>query len=404
MARVFISYRRQDSAGHAGRLYDRLAQHFGADQLFIDVDTIEPGVDFVEVIQSAVGACDVLLAIIGKRWLTSADATGQRRLDNPQDFVRLEIEAALERGIRVVPVLVQGAAMPRADELPEGLSRLARRNAFEVSDHRFRFDSEQLIATLERDLSVTPDASSARAPGRPATSRVALHAQPAKRRVLGRWPVLLGAVLLLGIGTVALVLQPMTPNYTVLLEEQFEDPSQGKLAASSPIPAFTVAYDAGEYVIRKIDPEHDQWPYVRFGRQDIDYSIAVDARLVSEPGLNRWLIVSCRVQEQQLAGYRLRVNPSNRQFVLTRKDPELSEEIRLGGDWQMSPAIRPHPETNRLELTCSRNTISASVNGVQVASVTDGRYRVGFTFIGVGSPGPDILLEARFDNLLLTER
>jgi hypothetical protein len=404
MARVFISYRREDSAGHAGRLYDRLAQHFGAHQLFMDVDTIEPGVDFVEVIQSAVGACDVLLAIIGKRWLTSADATGKRRLDNPQDFVRLEIEAALDRGIRVVPLLVHGAAMPRADELPDGLSRLARRNAFEVSDHRFRFDTEQLIATLERDLSVTPDTSSARAPGRPDTSRPALAPQPTKRRGLGRRPVLLGAGLLLGMGAVALALYLTTPNDTVLLEEHFADPSQGQLATSSPIPAFTVAYDAGEYVIRRIDLKHDQWPYVSFGGQYVDYSIAVDARLVSEPGLNRWLIVACRVQEQQLAGYRLRVNPSNRQFVLTRKDPELSEEIRLGGDWQVSPAIRPHPEANHLELTCSRNTISASVNGKQVVSVTDDRYRVGRTFIGIGSPGPGLLLEARFDNLRLTER
>ena len=91
MARIFISYRRDDSGGWESRLYDRLSQHFGRDNVFMDIDTIEPGLDFVAVIQEAVGSCEALIAVIGRQWLTSTDAVGQRRLDNPEDFVRVEI-------------------------------------------------------------------------------------------------------------------------------------------------------------------------------------------------------------------------------------------------------------------------------------------------------------------------
>ena len=154
MARVFLNYRRDDSRGHAGRLYDRLSQHFGHDNVFIDVGTIALGLDFVEVIQNAVGSCDVLLAVIGQRWLTSTDAQGHRRLDSPEDFVRLEILTALERQILVIPVLVDGAAMPRSTELPDVLQPLARRQALVVSN-QFHPDVDCLIATLEEVLAST---------------------------------------------------------------------------------------------------------------------------------------------------------------------------------------------------------------------------------------------------------
>ena len=124
--RIFISYRREETAYPAGWLYDRLAGHFGG-QVFKDVDSIELGDDFVEVITRAVGSCDVLLALIGDEWLTITDEHGRRRLDNPDDFVRLEIEAALSRRVRVIPVLVGEARMPHADELPDSLAALVRR-------------------------------------------------------------------------------------------------------------------------------------------------------------------------------------------------------------------------------------------------------------------------------------
>ena len=111
-SRIFISYRREETAFPAGWLYDRLNDRFGEAQVFKDVDSITLGDDFVEVITRAVGSCDVLLAVIGGRWSTMTDETGKRRLDDPDDFVRLEIEAALARNVRVIPVLVDGARMP----------------------------------------------------------------------------------------------------------------------------------------------------------------------------------------------------------------------------------------------------------------------------------------------------
>src|SRR5579862_959179 len=115
---IFVSYRRQESSHLAGRLYDRLADRFGEDQMFMDVDTIEPGVDFAEEIFRAVASCKVLLAIIGPSWLTATDANGRRRLDDPDDIVRLEIEAALGRSVRVIPILIEGAVMPTRQDLP----------------------------------------------------------------------------------------------------------------------------------------------------------------------------------------------------------------------------------------------------------------------------------------------
>jgi roadblock/LC7 domain-containing protein len=161
--RVFISYRRQESSGLAGRLYDRLAARFGDDQVFMNVDTIALGVDFAEVITRAVSTCEVMLAVIGPGWLSAADADGQRRLDDPDDVVRLEVQAALERDIRVIPILVDGAVMPRRQELPEGLAGLARRNALSVRHESFRSDADRLLAAIEpilRPATVPPVASS----------------------------------------------------------------------------------------------------------------------------------------------------------------------------------------------------------------------------------------------------
>jgi len=150
MSKIFISYRREDTAGYAISLHDRLADRFGTDQIFMDIDNIEPGEDFVEVINEKVSACDVLLVLIGRGWLTCKDEAGQRRLDNHDDFVRLEVAAALNRKIRVVPVLVGGARPPKADELPTELASLCRRNAVAVTDVGFRQDVNRLIEGIEK--------------------------------------------------------------------------------------------------------------------------------------------------------------------------------------------------------------------------------------------------------------
>ena len=151
MKGIFISYRREDTAGYAGRLYDRLAAHFGPDRVFMDVEGIEPGVDFVDALERAVGSCEVLIVLIGKDWLV-ADGAGKRRLDDPADFVRIETAAALARNIRVVPVLVDDAEMPRANQLPAEMASLARRQALELSHKQWEATSSELIQTLEKIL------------------------------------------------------------------------------------------------------------------------------------------------------------------------------------------------------------------------------------------------------------
>ena len=156
MSKVFISYRREDSAAYAGRLYDRLAAHFGAGQVFMDIDQIEPGEDFVEVIKEKVGLCSAAIVLIGKSWLSAADAQGNRRLDDPEDFVRQEITTALGRKIRVFPVLVGGSVMPKIAQLPEALGALSRRNAIEITDLRFHHDVDRLIEALAKVLEPQP--------------------------------------------------------------------------------------------------------------------------------------------------------------------------------------------------------------------------------------------------------
>jgi tetratricopeptide (TPR) repeat protein len=150
--KIFINYRRQDSIDIAGRLHDRLTQAFEQKNLFMDVDNIPAGVDFVAYLNSQVTACDVILVVIGRNWLDAKDESGRRRLNNPDDFVTIEIAAALARNICVIPVLVDGARMPKASELPASLKPLARRQAIEVGQLQFGRDAEALVERVREAL------------------------------------------------------------------------------------------------------------------------------------------------------------------------------------------------------------------------------------------------------------
>jgi TIR domain len=150
MSGIFISYRREDSAPYAGRLYDRLAGHFGAAQVFMDVDDIPPGADFAAHIDAKVASCDAMIVVIGKDWLTARNAEGQLRLSDPDDFVGLEISLALQRRVLVIPVLVGGTEIPKPEELRADLKPLARRNALTLNNQEFQRDVDLLIATLEK--------------------------------------------------------------------------------------------------------------------------------------------------------------------------------------------------------------------------------------------------------------
>src|ERR1041384_4143726 len=141
MPGTFISYRREDAAGYAGRLRESLERRLGTARVFRDVDTLRPGQDFVQAIESRLSDCAVMLAVIGRDWVNARDLAGSRRLDEPFDFVRLEIAAALARpSVLVVPVLVEGASMPATSELPDSLKPLVRRQAISVRDETWDAD------------------------------------------------------------------------------------------------------------------------------------------------------------------------------------------------------------------------------------------------------------------------
>lgn len=151
MPTVFISYRRDDTAGSAGRIYDRLVDRLGREHVYRDVDSGQPGEDFVETIARKVAECDVLLALIGPDWLRAVDETGGWRLAKEGDLVRVEIATALDRGTRVIPVLLEGAKMPRAGDLPSSLARLAHRNAVEIRDTHFDRDVALLLDDMAKN-------------------------------------------------------------------------------------------------------------------------------------------------------------------------------------------------------------------------------------------------------------
>jgi hypothetical protein len=197
--RLFISYRREEAAGHAGRLYDAIATRFDDGNVFMDVD-LAPGVDFVAHITEAVASCDVLLVVIGPRWTGLSDDVGRPRLADPNDFVRLEVETALGRpDVAVIPVLVGGARMPGGEELPESLRELSRRNALELSDQRWRYDVGRLLSTLSQLLKAPTEASGV--PDVPSSV-------PARKRhsVTSGRGALLAGVLVVALGVVAAVL------------------------------------------------------------------------------------------------------------------------------------------------------------------------------------------------------
>ena len=147
--KIFLSYRREDTSGHAGRLYDLLVRRYGAEQIFMDIDAIPVGSEFGEEIHRAVASCDVFIALIGPRWAHVTGPDGGRRLDDADDYLRQEVESALASDVRVVPVCVQGADLPSADVLPPSLAPLVERQGTKLGDASWHDDVERLVRRLE---------------------------------------------------------------------------------------------------------------------------------------------------------------------------------------------------------------------------------------------------------------
>ena len=258
MPGIFISYRRDDSAAEASHLYADLSEHFGEDLVFRDIYTLEPGADYVEALERFADSCDVLVTLIGRRWLTATDAKGRRRLDDPEDLHRLEIATALRRNVRVIPVLLQGATMPGPEDLPGDLVKLVRRNAYEISDSRWRYDVGRLIQALERI--VTADGPTSRRPSvgadrpraeptrEPAPPEPDAVISPAPRPVAARGrrsalvPVLIAAALLAVVGgwlvAPSMVDRPSpTPTAAPAKPTQAQPTAAPEIAAAQPAEA-----------------------------------------------------------------------------------------------------------------------------------------------------------------------
>lgn len=270
MAGIFVSYRRDDSRDVAGRLVDRLRQIYSEDQLFLDIDGIPAGTNFEAVLDERLKACDVLLAVIGPQWLSVQDTGGTRRLDLPDDYVRREIAAALDRDdVRVIPLLVSGAAMPRATELPEDLRRLATRQSFQLRYERFNADANDLIAQIVKVV------------------------VPAGKRRIGKslWALgALAAIMIAGVvvyyGVLSKLKPPQQPRDPALLAQAIKlctDASEvtARLASTSDRAAWRAAherfwelYNGPLYIIETKEKERSpdgtsplEAAMVRFGRQ-----------------------------------------------------------------------------------------------------------------------------------------
>jgi len=236
MPKIFISYRRQDSSYETTMIYEFLRPKFGRENVFMDVDTIPAGVDFRQYLHEAVSGCDVLLAVIGEQWLV--DRQGNRRLDDPRDFVRIEIEAALQRDIRVIPVLVRDATMPGPDELPETIKDLAFRNAVQVRAGRdLRVDIRRLIRDLEAVPRQTPRQSEA------SSAEVSSREPPPTRALSSRPPLPSGEI-------------PRPPAKTVTPPARSPLPTAGQVITNY-IGMKMVLIPAGEFMMGSPDSDPD---------------------------------------------------------------------------------------------------------------------------------------------------
>jgi TIR domain len=458
--RIFISYRREDSAYPAGWLYDRLAQHFGRGQVFKDMDSIRLGDDFVAAITAAVASCDVLLALIGDRWLTLTGPDGRRRLDDPADFVRLEIEAALNRNVRVIPVLVEGARMPLAAELPGSLARMERLQALELSPSRFDFDTSRLLRSLDQNLAeahvhqadtVSHPIVRASARSRPVTSRPAAGTGPLPARAgappAGPGPVVPGrrrsakrkvafaaggiaAVVLVGLGVILLGGKPKSP------------PPGSPSGSSSPASSASAAKGSKVLLTDDFSARKNGWiagnarsdgRYAKNGTFQLQTTGAFSSSDVAEPtqaphGLDGTtpLNLTISVDARQLAGVphgyaygvACRADGQGDYYAFVIQGTAVAIEKWVGGGARIQ---HPHPVrtsalhpggTDHLRASCHTDKggkavhLALWVNGKKAATLVDRDHPYTTGYIGLDvetSTQAKSTAEAEFDNFTVTQ-
>ena len=225
-ASIFVSYRRASASGSAGRLYDALVTHFGKDAVFMDVASIEPGDDFIDVLVARLAQCQIALVVIDREWLSARNHSGQPRLANPDDFVRSEIEISLRNRILVIPVLVDGASMPTPDQLPVAIQELASRQAVEITPSRFQYDVGRLLSAIASRVDSNYSLQSGDTPGRyeylnpdsglaiPSDFAAAFDKSVTVRAPIRQtWEILADIRLLLDLKPMASTFTPLTQGY-----------------------------------------------------------------------------------------------------------------------------------------------------------------------------------------------
>jgi len=402
--RIFISYRREETAYPAGWLFDRLVARFGEGQVFKDVDSIELGEDFVEAITQAVGSCTVLLALIGDQWLTIADENGTRRIDHADDFVRLEIEAALSRNVLVVPVLVDDAEMPDADDVPTSLAPLTRRQALELSPSRFDFDTSRLLRVLEKTVADAQPAAPVAEPPRDL------------RRRFSRRTQLVAAVVAAAIASIAAFVIFRSDSTS-----SGSQPSQADAILSDDFASRVNNWndtggerDGGHYADGAYRI-HTTWAADHFSDHGFprnarsvypmaprDVRVAVDARPLTGADQDAGYGIACRADGTQ-SYYQFAIWQG--QAVIAKVIPRDPYYVELS-----SAAVAPQG-TNRLEAICTTDEdgqgvrLTFLVNGRQVARETDRDRPLSSGTVGllVATGGSDAeQIEVEFDDFVVT--
>jgi hypothetical protein len=415
--RIFISYRRQETAYPAGWLFDRLAARFGPEQIFKDIDSIELGDDFVEVIEDAVGACDVLLAVIGTEWRTITGEDGKPRIEDPGDFVRLEIETALARDVLVIPVLVDGATMPHPEELPPTLASLSHRQALELSPAHFNADTSRLLDTLERTLAEVRATEGPKASER--VDRPGKRLRPFSKRTLA----------LVSVGVAVLVLVPLIN--VVFASDSGSD--AGDTTSSLDRPVFQDRFsnrsagwdDAsgsrnGGHYVKGAYRLYSKWNRDHWSEAGLPRKAASVFPIA--PSQVRVNVVARRRVGDHRVGYGLLCRAdagslSYYQFAIWTDRVRIEKLTTVGGGYAElavanTSAVRAKGR-NRLQAVCTtdgekRARLAFQVNGKVVANAVDDGTKLGPPFLtgavglvvanGEGSKA----IEAEFDDFLVT--
>jgi hypothetical protein len=371
---------------------DALKEQFPESEIFRDIDTIKAGTDFVEAIDTAVKSCSVLLAVIGPRWLSATDNAGKRRIDDSNDFVRLETGAALRRNVHVIPILVEGATMPSADELPEDMKPLARRQAHELSDRRWDYDTAQLVAALEMLPGIHRK--------RPAPATTQAPA-PHKRMRTGAKVGIAAVILGVSLGVVLYKQQ-----------EQPVPPADWPVVVDIPFTEVPPLWEVGRFSnkeFRRLDLEVVGGQY-RWGLEFIEsgeafvrcpcgsvlnFYAAVDARMVEHKLTTTVaLLFGWGGGDQVYHAYAYKIRSDNR-FALIHYD---EKGTRLLLDW--TPVEFDQASDNRMAVLVRDQEISLYLNGKLIAEYRDPTYAGGH--VGLQVEGlKDGATVVEFDNFEL---